>query len=667
MAIKDDFLSVRHDQRNQEGNSKLQVAALQISPIPQVPDRDTRLTEGSTSRGHKNARKRNTLVSAKRLAGPGFGFDIEIDDDELSRTPQTSITEVDDEVVIRPSQDAENSKVRRLAGVFMESGKALNVRYNVVDALDNKKETGPGAPNKKQLQISRTTKNRKETVMAVISLKYHWLAKCQEVYSSDAIKYPGVEGVYNPLQIIRNRAIRAKHHEPVPPLRYANLPLACNVFSSHKHANGKPWKMLWGIELNELINDEAWRAQHWDELRDPNGNLWFPDSRPPAHSVISFDTPSKPHKSRLHDKLWGDVDLEDRTSSRSKSPASKNIRNNIKQKAKRLYGSVSSNGNSASDVELSSNDVGKSHESLSRQKQSSKSDSDSNGGQILQFPRNFGSSGSSEGQNAQFELPKIKIDTNAVSNEALEGKTESQHIEEYSASRTRLNLDDVQINPLHSNTHLSISQALVEPPKSPDIDSKELKLLDAFAHGQSMELQLTLNEGFLSTVFPHLVESTSTRLENILNNNINVILHNIVLVNDNQLPAHESFYTGFLSECKSLMNVINDEYAVKIGHLLSATDRSMGEINTSLSLDMKKVNENLDRVNQSLFGTIVASSVSDRNITLTDGGNYKILYFLLENTIVIVLRLTWLVANIFKFFLAILKIIWKLTSVLFGI
>lgn len=667
MAIKDDFLSVRYDQRNQEGTRKLQVAALQISPIPQVPDRDTRLTERSTSRSYKNAKKKNALVSSKRLAGPGFDFDVDIDDDELSKTPETSITEVnaDDEVVTRPSQDAENTKVRRLAGIFMESGKALNVRYNVVNALD-KKEMEPGAPNKKQLQISRTTKNRKETVMAVISLKYHWLSKCQEVYSGDAIKYPGVEGVYNPLQIIRNRAIRAKHHEPAPPLPYANLPLACNVFSSHKQAHGKPWKMLWGIELKELINDEAWRAQHWNELRDPNGNLWFPDARPPPHSVISFDTPSKPLKSnRLHDKLWGDVDLEDRGSSRSKSPASKNIRNNIKQKAKRLYGSVSSNGNSTSDVELSSNDVGKSHESLSRQKQSSKSDSDSNGGQIFQFPRNIGSSGSSEGQNAQFELPKIKIDTNP--NEVFEDKSESQHVEEHSANRTRPNLDDVQINRLHYNTNLSNSQVLGEPPRSPDIDSKELELLNIFALGQSMELQLTLNEGFLSTVFPHLVESTSTRLEGILNNKINVILHNIVLVNDNQLPAHEAFYTGFLSECKSLMNVINDEYAVKIGHLLSATDRSMGEINTSLSLDMKKVNENLDRVNQSLFGSIVTSSVSDRSVTLTDGGNYKILYFLLENTIVIVLRLTWLVANIFKFFLGILKIIWKLTSILFGI
>lgn len=671
MAINDDFLSVQYAQKDLRGASKLPLSALRISPIPTAQDRESRLERPAVSARNKRARKRNTLAATRRLAGPGFQFDVDVDENNIQSTPETLVTDYDlDEEVVRKPAEEENTTVKRLAGFLLESGRAMNVRYNVVDPLDDKKETGPGASNKKQLQISRTTKNRKETVMGVLSLKYHWLAKCQEDYNSDDIKYPGVEGVYNPLQIIRNRAIRAKYHEPAPPLRYANLPLACNVFSSHKKAGGKPWRMLWGIELNELVNDEAWRSLHWKELRNPKGELWFSDSRPPPRSVISFDTPSKPPRpSRLHDKLWSDVDTEDRSSSRSKSPSAKSIRKNIRDKAKRLYGSASSAGDSNSDVDSSSNEPVKSSESLLKPKQSSKSDSDSNTGHIFQIPRNLESSGSSEAQRSQPELPKIKIDTNSVSKDDISSKHETLHLEESNGNRSKMNLDEVQITPLHSRSHLSSAQLVnsTESSKFPEVDSNEVKFMDAFAHERSLELQLILSESFMTAVFPRLIDTTSMKLNHILNKDINVLLHDIVLINDSQLPAHESFYTGFLSECKSLMHVINDEYAVKIDHLLSATDRSIGEINTSLSLDMKKVNENLDRVNQSLFGSIVPTSVSDRDVTFTDGGNYKILYFVLENAIVVLLRLTWFVVNIYKFILAILKIIWKLTSILFGI
>lgn len=678
MAINEDFLPVQDKQKDTLAVSKSPLAALRISPVPTAQDRDNRLERPTVTARTRRARKRNTLAATKRPNGPGFDFDVDIDEKALEAPPQLAQDHVafddgDEEVIRRPSvsNEEDGSAVKRLATFLIESGKAMNVRYNVVDPLDDEKESGTGASNKKPLQISRTTKTRKETVMAVLSLKYHWLIKCQEDYAHDQIKCPGVEGVYNPLQIIRNRAIRAKYHEPAPPLRYANLPLACNVFSSHKKSGGRPWKMLWGIELNELVNDDAWRSQHWKELKNPKGELWFPDSRPPPRSVISFDTPTKPPKAnRLHDKLWNETaDLDSRVSSRSKSPSAKSIGKNIKQKARRLYGSTSSGANSNSDLDNSSTDPLKSHESLLKQKQSSvsKSESDSNGVHVFQVPRNLGSSGSSEAQRSQNDLPKITVDT--ALNDDVDTKNSAQHVEDSSVNRSRMNLDDVQITPLHARSQLENFKPNVLASAIPHVDAKDRKLSQAYNHGQYMEQQVTLHESFMTTIFPRVVDSTSTRLESILNNNINVLLHDIVLVNDSELPAHEAFYTGFLSECKSLMHLMNDKYAVKIDNLLSATDRSMGEINTSLSLDMKKVNEQLDKVNQSLFGSLVTTSIGDRerDVTFTDGGNYKILYFILENAIVTVLRLTWLVVNIYKFFLAILKIIWKLTSILFGV
>ncbi|KAL6022115.1 hypothetical protein ACI3LY_003476 [Candidozyma auris] len=686
MAVQDGFLSVDKDSGSKSGVSKSPLASLRITPMPAAQERN-RIETSSTSARNRKIRKKKTLSIKRHRAGPGFDFDADLDDAVGSSEPGTALEEAhslnDDEgeVLHTPQAvwDHDNNEekdvgVKRLANFLLESGKAMNVHYNVVDALDDQKGpgTGSGPKNEQKLQISRTTKNRKDTVMAVLSLKYHWLTKCQEDYSGE-VKYPGVEGVYNPLQIIRNRAIRAKYHEQPPSLPYATLPLACNVFSSHRKSNGRPWKMLWGVELNELVHDNAWRASHWHELRNPHGELWFPNPERPAHSVISFeDTSNRPNtQNRLHDKLWSEAaGSEEKEQQRLKSSSGRNIGKNIKQKAKRLYGSTSSEANSNSDLENSSNPRQKSFESLLKMKMNnqSKSDSDSNG--IYQSPQNNEGSEFFEGTKSSHNLPVIKIDTGITStNELTDTKGDVQHDEYASLNRSKVNLDDILITPLHSR-----SQSNIEPQEPdnislpPPLNDKDIALRKAFETGEYMAQHLNLHHAFLTTVFPHLVRSTSDRCDRILEEKINILLHDIVSVNDSQLPAHESFYTGFLSECKSLMHIINDKYAVKIDHLLSATDRSMGEINTSLTLDMKKVNENLDKVNQSLFGSVAVSSLSrERDVTFTDGGNYKALYFLLENLIVMLLRLTWLVVNIYKFIMFILRIIWKVTSLLFGV
>lgn len=446
MAVQDGFLSVDKDSGSKLGVSKSPLASLRITPMPAAQERN-RIETSSTSARNRKIRKKKTLSIKRHRAGPGFDFDADLDDAVGSSEPGTALEEAhslnDDEgeVLHTPQAvwDHDNNEekdvgVKRLANFLLESGKAMNVHYNVVDALDDQKGpgTGLGPKNEQKLQISRTTKNRKDTVMAVLSLKYHWLTKCQEDYLGE-VKYPGVEGVYNPLQIIRNRAIRAKYHEQPPSLPYATLPLACNVFSSHRKLNGRPWKMLWGVELNELVHDNAWRASHWHELRNPHGELWFPNPERPAHSVISFeDTSNRPNtQNRLHDKLWSEAaGSEEKEQQRLKSSSGRNIGKNIKQKAKRLYGSTSSEANSNSDLENSSNPRQKSFESLLKMKMNnqSKSDSDSNG--IYQSPQNNEGSEFFEGTKSLHNLPVIKIDTGITStNELTDTKGDVQHDE----------------------------------------------------------------------------------------------------------------------------------------------------------------------------------------------------------------------------------------------
>lgn len=90
--------------------------------------------------------------------------------------------------------------------------------------------------------------------------------------------HEGVEGVYNPLQVIRNRKLRKKYHAELKPLReltFTKVPLiAVEQFSSKPNR-----KLKWFVELSEKYSDLTWRTSHWNELRRPDGKRWIVDPK----------------------------------------------------------------------------------------------------------------------------------------------------------------------------------------------------------------------------------------------------------------------------------------------------------------------------------------------------------------------------------------------------
>lgn len=133
-------------------------------------------------------------------------------------------------------------------------------------------------------------------------------------------------------------------------------------------------------------------------------------------------------------------------------------------------------------------------------------------------------------------------------------------------------------------------------------------------------------------------------------------------INDEHLPAYEQLYLGFMEEIKSVIHMVNDVYSVKIDTLLSSSDRSISEINASLSLDLRKITEKLDQLDFSLNKNIFKKAILKRkgehshNVGLI----YKILYSCLENIIVVLLRVIWIVVNIYKFLRYIVKLIFRI-------
>lgn len=630
------------------------------------------------------------------------------------------------------------------AKFLLDSGRAMNARYNVMDSMNEKDPVKSEQSPNLRIQISHGSMNRARTVQAILALKYVSLGRSQRVPDGELIKYPGVEGVYNPLQVIRNREVRAKYHEYPPPLSYANLPLPCNAFSSHNAPGMRPWKMVWAVDLNEMVNDIPWRKAHWHELRHPNGGFWFPlkvlhqSSSASSSSEIALNHDSrKLDHGRLHDKLWAASDAggpaeynEPHANLSAAAPvgsrSSIGFRKHLKEKAKKIY-------HSNSDHDSSSNDNFKSSESLMRSKRpfahhyrnhsrgrQSQSDFDDLVNLLpsySQLQKDSKSSSKDETANININMnnnnragPPIITINDALENSNEKDQSASAHIEDTSAqappadATSKGRLGDVSFTPLHlrrnseqsSVRSLSLEdqpeqQGQQSPPKTPKTPKmpmtpvalakstpleqqrepriEDLRLASVCTGQVYLDQLVRVNENFLTNFFPQLAESSSNHMDSIMEKEISLLLHSILQINDFQIPSYERFFGGFLDECKSVMHVINDNYVVRIDNLLSATDRSIGELNTSLALDLRKVNEQLDRLNLSLFGNIVTEALNERRnaVNISDGEDYKMLYYFLENAIVVLLRLAWVVVNIYKLFAGIVKLLWRVVTLFFGL
>lgn len=158
--------------------------------------------------------------------------------------------------------------------------------------------------NKTPLVIPKSTRLKAERVRIYLDYFYNVLERCISLDQDTSRKstssltasththshrhhhHEGVEGVYNPLQVIRNRKLRKKYHAELKPLReltFTKVPLIAVVQFSSKPNR----KMKWFVELSEKYSDLTWRTSHWNELRKPDGERWIMD--PKYNMLLNVD------------------------------------------------------------------------------------------------------------------------------------------------------------------------------------------------------------------------------------------------------------------------------------------------------------------------------------------------------------------------------------------
>ncbi|ODQ45986.1 hypothetical protein PICMEDRAFT_68736 [Pichia membranifaciens NRRL Y-2026] len=215
--------------------------------------------------------------------------------------------------------------------------------------------------------------NRAKHVGAYLTTYYAYIQEYQKIHhprenSADTM-YPSVEGVWNPLQIMRNRRVRMRTGEKLKKLTMhgqkvgvsglyslndsltnltcvttTSLPLPLGVVTSWHSATENAglgilsaeasnffhhdWRkvkvasrvfsrhskqrLIWQIGLHEIIGDLAWREGKWNELRDPSGRRWFPKHSNEAsnHKLNSGANSNHMNNSRSEDSKDGSDDSE---------------------------------------------------------------------------------------------------------------------------------------------------------------------------------------------------------------------------------------------------------------------------------------------------------------------------------------------------------------------
>lgn len=489
-----------------------------------------------------------------------------------------------------------------MAGVLMDTKKSFLLENNFLDINEEKPLSSH--------RVSRATHARAERVKVTLSLEYMMIERTVFQHYNDnpnSIRYPGVEGVYNPLQIVRNRRVRAKYREFPKPLAFKPTPLASTVFSNRKS------KFIWSIELSELISDSSWRVNHIHELTKLSGEKWFPQERTHKKTYL---------KLKLTHEDIDDSDASSKRDSSGGDQASKEMKDTGRRDRlrNRVRRTLKYTTDSRSTVSSDSNDF------------------------IYRFNRKRSKDNKKEEEEIEIEDEKQE----EVTQDASESTDALNNIKIKPLDSKRLTFDDLEIIELPLDVRES------KDGKVSSLVDEQLKMI--FEEEIYLENSTLIKLHFLQDIYPKLFQCNLHQIEKITKKLIPELNRSIIDINDDLIPNFEVLSTTAIGEIKRLVQTINEDYSIRIDNLLTGSDRLIGEINTSMTLELRKIDERIDKLNSSFFG----GNFNMDELKISESGNYRVMYFLLENSIVILLRLIWVIVNIYKLFLWVLLTVWKI-------
>ncbi|CAR28168.1 hypothetical protein ZYGR_0N06590 [Zygosaccharomyces rouxii] len=186
-------------------------------------------------------------------------------------------------------------KESHLDPVISESNSSVSLDKSNANKNNNNHKNNKNVKNF-GITIPRSTRIKADRVRIYLDNYYTKMEGSISIENSEHL-HEGIEGVYNPLQVIRNRKLKNKYNEmPARQFSMRKPPLiAVLEFSRKPHK-----RMPWFVDVTEISSDMTWRTSHWDELVDPHGNLWFGKKDTSSHIEGPYN--KSRHESRSSQK-----------------------------------------------------------------------------------------------------------------------------------------------------------------------------------------------------------------------------------------------------------------------------------------------------------------------------------------------------------------------------
>ncbi|QLL32257.1 hypothetical protein HG536_0C04260 [Torulaspora globosa] len=501
------------------------------------------------------------------------------------------------------------------------------------------------------ISIPRSTRIEAERVRIYIEYYYHYIDKSIGPDGS-AHHHEGVEGVYNPLQVIRNRKLRKKYHEmPARQLFLQKAPIiAVNQFSK------KPNKKLpWFVELGERASDLTWRTSHWDELVGPHGKLWFEPSKASSASPKKESHRYHRHHSKRRASSHVDLTLSSPYSLNGINPSSPELRTQHRGSTSDVSAVSHSElpvSHLATPEEVSSLDDGE-RSRLNRfemmmNKTSKRWSKSPNLRRRSQSSIDKLSMPSSRGENY---IRRTPAHSRASSSSVLaaESVPYMTPIENGNSQRTTLlsalpvvharrpsqEKDNVQVEHVEaSTTNSKIDDKDFDSVDPLDPAEKRLQTDEQLENlwADTKYIGVTLRMLQHRRITHSIVKSRGVQKRNKMQCYDSMDL--IVNATSTVLNTYDEELNKALKKGNNLTSKILNDYSMRVETLISTSDRILSDINTSLTLKLKLFQENADR-----FGSL--KMMRAQRLT-------KLFYGILEFAIVVFLWSVWFAVSLLK-------------------
>ncbi|KAK9465251.1 hypothetical protein V1512DRAFT_266288 [Lipomyces arxii] len=119
--------------------------------------------------------------------------------------------------------------------------------------------------------VSSATERRVLYTKTWFELHAAFISQCQVGPQTTAqTSHSKFDGVYNPLQIIRNRQVRARYNHKLEPAKLSTITVASTAL-----AHDKTRKLVWEVDVNEMFADLGWQERNRSLMVDRNGRLLY--------------------------------------------------------------------------------------------------------------------------------------------------------------------------------------------------------------------------------------------------------------------------------------------------------------------------------------------------------------------------------------------------------